>query len=286
MILFTIFGIIFGIVEGITEWLPVSSTGHLIIVESIFKKIDPNFANIDPNFFEMFLVVIQLGAILAVIITFFKKLWPYKKNSTKEERKDTYFLWLKIIIGCLPAVIFGLLFDDLLNKYLYNALTVSITLIVYGIIFILIEVFINKNKEFKYQDIKQLTFKTALFIGLFQILALIPGTSRSGVTIIGAMLLGCNRYLSIEFSFFLSIPIMFGASILKIIKYLISNPVITSSQIALLLSGIIVSFIVSLFVIKFLLSYIKKHDYKVFGYYRIVLGIILIILFLCKVIQM
>lgn len=268
--------ILFGIVEGVTEWLPISSTGHMIILEEVLK-IKDTFSD---EFWNLFLVVIQLGAILAVIIIFFGKLWPFGKNKTQEEKKSTWVLWLKVVVACIPAII-GVFFNDFLEKYLYNFITVSITLIVYGIIFIVLEK-LNKKRQFKITDVKEISFKTALIIGFVQMLALIPGTSRSGVTILGAMILGCDRSVSAEFSFFLSIPIMIGASLLKIVKYLMNVGFPSNSELLFLGIGCIVAFGVSLFVIKFLMSYIKKKDFTVFGYYRIVLGLLLILYFVAS----
>ncbi len=271
--------ILFGIVEGITEWLPVSSTGHMIILESLLD-VKETFGS---AFWDLFLVVIQLGAIIAVIICFFSKLWPFGSSKTKEVKKNTWMIWLKVLIACLPAAVIGLIFDDWLDEHLYNSITVSITLIIYGVLFIVIEIF-NKKREFKINDITEMSLSTALIIGCIQLLALIPGTSRSGVTILGAMLIGCNRTVSAEFSFFLSIPVMLGASLLKAVKFFMDNT-ITTDQIIFLLVGVVVAFIVSMLVIKFLMKYIKKHDFKVFGIYRIILGIILIILFASQVIS-
>ena len=270
--------ILFGIIEGITEWLPVSSTGHMIILESLLDVKETYGA----AFWDFFLVAIQLGAIIAVIICFFNKLWPFGKNKDVEVKKNTWLIWLKVIVACLPAAVIGLLFDDWLNEHLYNSITVSITLIIYGILFIVIEIF-NKKRNFKINDMKDLTISTALIIGFIQLLSLIPGTSRSGVTILGAMLIGCNRTVSAEFSFFLSIPVMLGASLFKGIKFFIDNT-ITTNQIIFLVVGLLVAFIVSMLVIKLLMKYIKKHDFKIFGIYRIILGIILIILFVTNVI--
>ncbi len=270
--------ILFGIIEGITEWLPVSSTGHMIILESLLDVKETYGA----AFWDFFLVAIQLGAIIAVIICFFNKLWPFGKNKDVEVKKNTWLIWLKVIVACLPAAVIGLLFDDWLNEHLYNSITVSITLIIYGILFIVIEIF-NKKRNFKINDMKDLTISTALIIGFIQLLSLIPGTSRSGVTILGAMLIGCNRTVSAEFSFFLSIPVMLGASLLKGIKFFIDNT-ITTNQIIFLVVGLLVAFVVSMLVIKLLMKYIKKHDFKIFGIYRIILGIILIILFVTNVI--
>lgn len=267
--------ILFGIVEGITEWLPVSSTGHMIILESLLDVKE----SYGQEFWDFFLVAIQLGAIIAVIICFFNKLWPFGKNKEVEVKKNTWLIWLKVIIACLPAAIIGLFFDDWLNEHLYNSITVTITLILYGILFIVIEIF-NKKRNFKINDMKEMSLQIALIIGLIQLLALIPGTSRSGVTILGAMLIGCNRTVAAEFSFFLSIPVMLGASLLKGVKFFMNNT-INTNQIIFLVVGLLVAFIVSLLVIKLLMKYIKKHDFKIFGYYRIILGIILLVLFLC-----
>ncbi len=268
--------IILGIVEGITEWLPISSTGHMIILESWFDLS----SSLGKEFFDMFLVVVQLGAIFAVISSFFKELWPFGENKTKQEKKEIWKTWLNILIACLPAGIIGVLFNDLLDKYLYNFITVAITLIVYGIVFILVEYLFKKNNtQFKITDIKQMTIKTSLIIGCCQLLALIPGTSRSGVTIIGGMLIGCNRYVSTKFSFFVSIPVMVGASLFKIFKFATSGANITSFQIDYLIIGMIVAFLVSLACIKLLTNFVKNHTFTCFGYYRIALGIVLIILF-------
>lgn len=270
--------ILFGIVEGITEWLPVSSTGHMIILESLLDVKE----TYGIAFWNFFLVAIQLGAIIAVIICFFNKLWPFGKSKPQEVKVETWKTWLKVIIACLPAAIIGIFFDDWLDEHLYNSITVSITLIVYGVLFIVIEIF-NKRRSFKINDMKELSYRTALIIGLIQLLSLIPGTSRSGVTILGAMLIGCNRTVSAEFSFFLSIPVMLGASLLKGVKFFMDNS-ITGNQVIFLVVGMLVAFVVSMLVIKFLMKYIKKHDFKVFGVYRIILGIILIILFATGVI--
>ena len=270
--------ILFGIVEGITEWLPVSSTGHMIILESLLDVKE----TYGTAFWNFFLVAIQLGAIIAVIICFFNKLWPFGKSKPQEVKVETWKTWLKVIIACLPAAIIGIFFDDWLDEHLYNSITVSITLIVYGVLFIVIEIF-NKRRNFKINDMKELSYRTALIIGLIQLLSLIPGTSRSGVTILGAMLIGCNRTVSAEFSFFLSIPVMLGASLLKGVKFFMDNS-ITGNQVIFLVVGMLVAFVVSMLVIKFLMKYIKKHDFKVFGVYRIILGIILIILFATGVI--
>lgn len=266
--------ILFGIVEGITEWLPISSTGHMIILEDLLNCQE----SLGTEFWSLFLVVIQLGAILAVVLCFFSKLWPFGSKKTKEEKVHTWILWRNVLIACIPAAVIGLLFDDWLDEHFYNFITVALTLIVYGILFIVIEI-INKKREFKFTDCKDMTWKLALIVGCIQLLALIPGTSRSGVTILGAMIIGFDRSTSAEFSFFLSIPVMFGASLLKIVKYVLGDNPITSAQVSFLAIGMIVAFLVSLVVIKFLLKFIRKHDFKCFGVYRIVLGIILIIYF-------
>ena len=267
--------IVYGIIEGITEWLPISSTGHLILFEELFWKSSNN-----PDFFELFRVVIQLGAILAVIFFYFHKLNPFSPKKDFAAKKLTWEMWFKVIIACLPAAIVGLPFDDLLDKYFYNFPTVAIMLIVYGIIFIVIESV--KRKEPRINDISGLSYKTALLIGAFQLLALIPGTSRSGVTIIGAMLLGCSRTVAAEFSFFLAIPVMFGASLLKCAKYGLDviegeAAMMTTTEIAVLLIGMVFAFVTSMLAIKFLVGYVRKRDFKPFGYYRVILGIILIL---------
>lgn len=267
--------IVLGIVEGITEWLPISSTGHLIIVNE-FLKLKASDA-----FVEMFNVVIQLGAILAVIVLYFKRLWPIdkKKNSKGLEwNKDKLILWAKILVACVPAGIIGILFDDKIDEIFYNPYVVSVTLIIYGVAFILIEIR-NRNKEFKITDVKAMTFKTALIIGLFQVLALIPGTSRSGATIVGAMLIGTSRTAAAEFTFFLAIPVMAGASLVKILKFVSDGTGFTQNEIYMLLIGMLVAYLVSMLVIKFLMSYIRKHDFKPFGVYRIILGIAVLLYF-------
>ena len=271
-----LYSIIYGIIEGITEWLPISSTGHLILAENFLK-----FQGLSEGFFDMFNVVIQLGAILAVVVLYFKNIWPIKKEKSENgENKITWDknilnLWGKILVACVPAAIIGLLFDDLLEKYLYNSWVVSTMLILVGIAFIIIE---NKKQGMKprVKDIVELTYKDAIIIGLFQVIAAIfPGTSRSGATIIGALLIGVSRTVAAEYTFYLAIPVMFGASLLKILKFGLS---FTGAELAVLLVGMIVAFLVSVFIIKFLMNYIKKHDFKVFGWYRIVLGIIVLIL--------
>lgn len=264
--------IIMGIVEGITEWLPISSTGHMILLDQ-FIKLD-----VSSKFMEMFRVVIQLGAIMAVVVLYFNKLNPLSLKKTKEEKKDIITLWLKVLVASMPAAIIGLLFDDKIDEVFYNYVVVAITLIIYGILFIIVEKY-NKNKSSKVTTLKDLTYKTALFIGIFQVLALIPGTSRSGATILGAILIGTSRNVAAEFTFFLAIPVMFGASLLKILKF---GLFFTNSELIILLIGMLTAFLVSIFAIKFLMKYIKNHDFKVFGYYRIALGILVLIYFLCN----
>lgn len=261
--------IVLGIVEGVTEWLPISSTGHMILVDEFVKL------NATPAFKEMFLVVIQLGAILAVVLIYFHKLNPISPKKSLEEKKATMVIWYKVIIGIIPAGVFGVLLDDWFEENFYNYLTVAIMLIFYGVIFIIVE---NKNKDKKptINDFKDLSYKTALGIGMFQVLALIPGTSRSGATIIGAMILGSSRSIAAEYSFFMSIPIMFGASALKLVKFGFN---FTGTELAVLLTGMIVAFLVSIVSIKMLLQYIKNNDFKPFGWYRIVLGTLVILYF-------
>ena len=259
--------IILGIVEGITEWLPISSTGHMILVEEFIEL------NASAEFMEMFRVVIQLGAILAVVLLYFNKLNPFAPSKTKKEKKETMEIWFKVIVGIIPAGILGVLFDDWLDEHFYNFITVSITLIVYGILFIFIE---NRNKRIpeKIKNFRRLSYKTAFGIGIFQVLSLIPGTSRSGSTILGAITLGTSRSIAAEYSFFMSIPIMFGASFIKLLKFGFD---FTGMEIAVLLTGMIVAFLVSVIAIKSFMRYIRKNDFKVFGWYRIVLGTILLI---------
>lgn len=260
---------ILGIVEGITEWLPISSTGHLILVDQFIKMRE------SAQFMEMFNVVIQLGAILAVVILYFHKLNPFSAKKSAIEKKETWSLWGKVIVACIPSAIIGLLFDDWLEAHFYHFIPVAIMLIVYGILFIIIENW-NKEREAKVTTFNDLTMKIALIIGAFQVLALIPGTSRSGATILGAMLIGCSRYISAEFSFFLGIPTMLGASGLKMVKFFAEGNSLTMANTTVLLVGCIVSFVVSVLAIKFLMKFIQRHDFKPFGWYRIVLGIILI----------
>ena len=264
--------ILLGIVEGITEWLPISSTGHMILVDEFIKL------NVSEAFMEMFLVVIQLGAILAVCVLYFHKLNPFSPKKTTVQKKETLQLWGKVIVGCVPAAIIGILFDDTIDALFYNPQTVSFNLILYGILFIVVENY-NKNRKPSTNTLADLTYKTAIFIGCFQILALIPGTSRSGATILGAMILGTSRFVAAEYSFFLSIPVMFGASLLKMLKYGFS---FTGNEMLYLIVGMVVAFAVSILAIKFLLGYIKKNDFKAFGVYRIVLGVIVAAYFLLR----
>ena len=267
--------VILGIVEGITEWLPVSSTGHMILVDEFMKL------SVSEDFMEMFLVVIQLGAILAVPVLFWNKLNPFTKKKSEGERKKTLSLWVKVIVGAIPAAVIGLLLDDIFDTYFYNYIVVSIALIVYGVAFILIEK-LRKNGAPKTSDVYDLTYGDALKIGAFQVLSLIPGTSRSGSTILGGMLSGVSRSASAEFSFFMAIPIMLGASGLKLLKYLLDGGIPTGDEIILLLVGMAVSFLVSLFAIKFLTDFVKRHDFAPFGIYRIALGIAVIGYFVIK----
>ncbi len=262
--------ILLGIVEGITEWLPISSTGHMILVEQFINL------NVSDSFMEMFRVVIQLGAIMAVVVLYFKKLNPFSPSKNKEEKKDTWSLWFKVLVSCIPAGIIGILFDDKIDAVFYNYITVAITLIVYGVLFIVIENR-SKGKEPKYKSLKDITYNVALIIGLFQVLALIPGTSRSGATIVGALVFGVSRTVVAEYTFFLGIPVMLGASLLKIVKF---GFAFSSTEIIILLVGMLTAFLVSILAIKFLMNYIKKNDFKAFGWYRIVLGIIVLLYFL------
>ena len=264
--------IFLGIVEGITEWLPISSTGHMLLVDE-FIRLD-----MTDSFKEMFFVVIQLGAILAVVLLFWKKMFPFQfKDKTQSVvRKDIFSLWFKVVAACIPGAVVTLLFDDYVDAHFHTPLVIAAALIFYGFAFILIENW-NKKRKVRVESLNDITYQTAFLIGLFQVLAIIPGTSRSGSTIIGGILAGTSRTVAAEFTFFLGIPVMFGASLLKIVKYFIDGNAISGSQLAFLGIGSIVAFLVSIVVIKFLLKYIKGHDFKVFGFYRIVLGIILIV---------
>ena len=285
--------VLLGIVEGITEWLPISSTGHMILVNEIFPlKADADFMNV-------FEVVIQLGAILAVVVIYFWDLWPFHTKAKRREKSyfanpsdvpalakfqnfaDNYFymnkivMWLKIAVSCLPAAVIGLLFNDWIEAHLMNYVVVALTLIIYGILFIVIENY-NKTRKPRMKKIREIDWKTALLIGVFQLLSIIPGTSRSGATIIGGILLGTSRELAAEYTFFLAIPVMFGASLLKILSHGFS---FTGVEVGMLVLGMAVAVLVCVFAIKFLIKYIKKHDFKVFGWYRIVLGAIVLIYF-------
>lgn len=262
--------IVLGIIQGITEWLPISSTGHLIL----FDKIWP--MNALPEFFEVFKVVIQFGSILAVLVLYFHKLNPFSSRKSETEKGDTLALWGKVIVGCIPIVVVGLPLDMILEDYLSGEFVIAATLILYGIAFIVIE---NRRHEPTMRTLSDLTYSAAFFIGCFQVLAAIPGTSRSGATILGAVLLGCSRYVASEFSFFLAVPVMAGASGLKLLKYFLNVGMFTFSQWLLLFIGTAVSFVVSVFAIRLLLTYIRRHDFKIFGVYRIVLGIIVLVYF-------
>ncbi len=262
--------VILGIIQGITEWLPISSTGHLILFDRIWPMTS------SPEFFEVFKVVIQFGSILAVIVLYFHKLNPFSSQKSISEKKDALELWKKVIIGCIPIVIVGLPLDMILEDYLSGEFVIAATLIIYGIAFIVIENIVHKPTM---RSLEALTYRTAFLIGCFQVLAAIPGTSRSGATILGAVLLGCSRYVASEFSFFLAVPVMAGASSLKLLKYFLKVGMFTGGEWLLLLIGTFISFIVSVFAIRMLLSYIRKHDFKVFGVYRIILGIIVILYF-------
>ena len=264
--------IFLGIVEGITEWLPISSTGHMLLVDEFVSL------NFSENFKEMFFVVIQLGAIIAVVVMFWNKMWPFqfKDKSQPKVKMDTINMWLKVVVACIPSAVLGLLFDDLLEKYFGNAVTIAIMLILYGVAFILIENW-NKKRTPKVATLNEISYQTAFIIGLFQVLSMIPGTSRSGATIVGALLIGVSRTAAAEFTFFLAVPTMVGASALKLFKFGLN---FTGEEIFALVLGMVVAFVVSLLCIKWLMSFIKKHDLKVFGWYRIVLGIIVLVYFL------
>ena len=272
--------IIYGIVEGITEWLPISSTGHLILIEQFIP-----FNGASEGFFEMFDVVIQLGATLAVVVLFWNKIWPFALTKKQRQgqtgvgaffKKDIWIMWFKILVSTVPAAVIGGLFDDVFNRLFYNPVCVALALIIFGIAFILVENW-NRTRTPKINSLAEITYTTALMIGFFQVLAAIfPGTSRSGATIVGALLIGVSRTVAAEYTFFLAIPVMFGASLLKVMKFGFS---FTGNELMLLLTGTVVSFVVSLFVLRFLMGYIKKHDFKVFGWYRIVLGAIVLLYF-------
>ena len=268
--------IILGIIEGITEWLPVSSTGHMILVDE-FLKLDAS-----EGFKELFFVVIQLGAIISVPVLFFDKLNPFGKNKSNDHKSKILSLWGKVIVGVAPAAIIGVLFDDWFDEHFYNYIVVALALILYGVVFIVIEKCKNNREDASYSvnDVYDITYKDALKIGAFQVLSLIPGTSRSGSTIIGGMISGISRSASAEFSFFMAIPIMLGASLLKVFKFIVAGLTMTSLEVWILIVGIFVSFVVSLVSIKFLIEFVRRHDFSVFGIYRIVLGIIVILYFM------
>lgn len=266
--------VIFGIIEGITEWLPISSTGHMILLNEILPlRVGDN----PEAFYSMFEVVIQLGAIMAVVILFWSQIWPFglpKNNNGSLIKKDIFSLWFHILVSCVPAAVVGILFDEQLEALFYNYQTVAIMLIIFGVAFIIVEN-MHTNKISSVNTLKDITYKNAFFIGMFQLIAAIfPGTSRSGATILGALLIGVSRTVAAEYTFFLAIPVMFGASLLKLIKFGFD---FTSFELVVLLIGMLVAFVVSLFVIKLLLGYIKKHDFKVFGWYRIILGVVVVV---------
>lgn len=269
--------VLFGIVEGITEWLPISSTGHMILLNELVSL------NVSDEFYSMFQVVIQLGAILAVVLLFWDKIWPFGKKQNEEPltkhgvgawiKTDIFRLWFRILVSCVPAAVVGLLFDDVLEALFYNYKTVAIMLILFGIAFLIVE---NRNhgRHAKVTSLKEITYRLAFWIGMFQLIAAIfPGTSRSGATIVGALMLGVSRTVAAEYTFFLAIPVMFGASLLKLMKF---GFAFSAGELAVLLTGMVVAFVVSLIVIRFLMGYIKKHDFKVFGWYRIVLGAVVL----------
>lgn len=266
--------IIFGIIEGVTEWLPISSTGHMILLNEIMPL------KVSSEFMDMFLVVVQLGAILAVVLLFWNQIFPFSFDKKEDFlKKDIWSMWFKIVVACIPAVIVELLWGDEVEAMFYNYKTVACMLIIVGILFIIVENY-NKNKRASVTSIAEITYKTAFYIGMFQLVAAVfPGTSRSGATIIGALLLGVSRTVAAEFTFFLAIPVMFGASFLKLLKFGFS---FDGPELMILSVGMIVAFVVSVIVIKFLMGYIKKHDFKVFGWYRIVLGIVVIAYFMLR----
>ena len=264
--------IFLGIVEGITEWLPISSTGHMLLVDQFIQM------NQSPDFKDMFFILIQLGAIIAVVLLFWNKMFPFQfKDKTKPVvRKDVFSIWFKVVVACIPGAVVTILFDDYIEQHLQTPTVIACALIFYGIAFILIEIF-NKNRKIRIQSIDDITYGTALLIGLFQVLSIIPGTSRSGATIIGALLIGVSRVAAAEFTFFLAVPVMFGLSAIKLLKF---GFAFTSLELAIMLLGMAVAFLVSLIVVKFLMDYIKKRDFKIFGWYRIALGIVILIYFI------
>ena len=268
--------IFLGIVEGITEWLPISSTGHMLLVDEFIQM------NITQEFKDMFLVVIQLGAILAVVILFWEKMWPFQRKTATQSavRWDTIQMWLKVVVACIPGAVVTILFDDYIEAHLHTPVVIAAALIVYGIAFILIENW-NKKRTPKVNTLGEITYRTAFLIGLFQVLSIIPGTSRSGSTILGAVLLGTSRYVAAEFSFFLAIPTMVGASLLKIVKFIGTGVGINGQEVVILLLGCLVSFLVSVVTIRFLMDFVKRHTFSAFGIYRIALGALVLIYFLC-----
>ena len=267
--------ILFGIVEGVTEWLPVSSTGHMILLDEFVHL------QVSPEFYEMFQVVIQLGAILAVILLFFHKLNPFAPSKDAAQKKNTWNLWFKVVVAVLPSAVIGLLLDDWMDPHLYNYIVVAITLILYGVAFLFMEKR-NQSRSFKIENVYDMDYRTAILIGAFQCLSLIPGTSRSGATILGALVLGVARSAGAEFSFFLAIPTMLGASALKLLKYMLEGMIPSGMEIGVLLVGCIISFLVSLFVIRSLMEYVRKHNFSAFGVYRIVLGALVLLYFAVK----
>ena len=272
--------IFLGIVEGITEWLPISSTGHMLLVDEFIKM------NVSSDFKEMFFVVIQLGAILAVVVMFWNKMWPFKRKDTEDGinkkgsilKKDIWSLWFKVVVACIPGAVVTIAFDDFIEAHLHTPTVIAITLIFYGIAFIIVERW-NKTRTPKINTLSDITYKTAFIIGLFQVLSIIPGTSRSGSTIIGSLLIGVSRVAAAEFTFFLAVPVMFGLSFIKLLKF---GLLFTVSELSILLVGMAVAFFVSLLVIKFLMVYIKKHDFQIFGWYRIILGAVVLVYFLFR----
>ena len=272
MIIEALKAFLIGIVEGITEWLPISSTGHMILVDEFVKL------QVSDEFLALFLVVIQLGAIMAVLILYFHKLNPFSPKKDAVEKKSTWRLWGMVAIGCIPAAVIGLLFDDLVNEYFYNKVTVAAMLILYGVFFVRMESTVGKRRP-QVRRIGQINYRMALFIGLFQFLALVPGPSRSGATILGAMLIGCSRTVAAEFTFFLAVPTMAGASLVKVVKFLADGGGFSGSEVGILLTGCAVAFAVSMLCIRFLMNYVKKHDFKVFGWYRIGLGALVLAYF-------
>lgn len=266
--------IILGIVEGITEWLPISSTGHMLLVDE-FMQIDAS-----KDFKDMFFVVIQLGAILAVVLLFWNKMWPFQFKDKEKPViiKETFSIWFKVVVACIPGAIVTILFDDYVEAHLETPTIIGAALIFYGILFIIIENW-NKQRMAKIESIDDITYKLAFIIGLFQVLSIIPGTSRSGATIIGALLIGISRVAAAEFTFFLAVPVMFGLSFLKVVKFVMDGVSITANEVGVLVVGVLVAFLVSVVVIKFLMGYIKKHDFKVFGLYRIIIGLVVIAYF-------